>query len=496
MSDLKKKAAYAFLWDYIGRGGGQLVRFAITVVLARLLMPEDFGLVAMVTIVVTVATVIVDSGMGLALIQRQEVTDKHYSSAFVFNILLGFTLALILFLSADAIGRFYEVPIVARLARVMSLMFIISAFGNVQRSRLRKMLSYKVLTQADLLAAVLSGIVGISMAYLGFGLWSLIAQSLLTPLIANIFIYLKARWSPKLQFDWMAFKDLWSFGSRIFLSRFIDTLFINSDSMIIGKIFGQAQLGLYGRAKSLINLVVQYSAGSLENVLLPVFSQLQDDSERLKQAIFKFFHLLCLVVFFLTGLLYVTGEDIIIVLFTAKWSAAIPIFKLLILCCYVGPLGILLMNILGAKGNAKDHLKAEIIKKVLFVLTLIIGFQFGLMGYLYGYVILGGFTLYINIHYASREIGESIWYFWRKVLTYLSICAVCIALLYLLDKILNINHFVHMFLFGGLYTCLYFAAIWLFRVRGGIILQEEMVKYQIIHKIKSKLNVCKKKYLS
>ncbi len=486
---LKQKTVKAFIWDFIGKGAGQFVHFVTSIILARILLPEDFGLLAMITIIITVSRTLVDSGLGLSLIQRQDVTEKHYSSVFFFNIVIGLCLATILFCVSGLIADFYRQPMLVNITKAMSLIFIISSFGNVQRVKLRKTLNYRAITQSSLLSAIGSGTIGISLALCGFGVWSLVIQGLTQPLFSNILLYLQLRWSPKLQFDWQSLKQLWSFGFRMFISKFLDSLFINLDSVVIGKLFSPAILGYFFRAKSLTNIVVQYSSGSLANVLFPAFSQIQHDKERMKRVVFKTYHFLCMVVFFLTGLMYITGEDIVITLFTEKWLPSVPIFKILILCCYVGPLSGLLMNILSSQGNSKDYLRLEIIKKVFSVANLLVGFQFGFYGYLYGYAIISAFILFFNIFYASKEIHVSIWFFWQKIFPYMVICIVCVVVLIILQHFITMNHYAHFFVFSIIFTLLYWGGVKLLNLPGGIFLQEEIEKYQIGLRIKKILKI-------
>jgi O-antigen/teichoic acid export membrane protein len=430
-----------------------------------------------------------DMGLGLALIQRKEVDDNHYGSVFFFNIMVGAFLALVLFFCSTPLAKFYHREIIGQLAKVMSLLFVLNSFGNVLRIKLRKELDYGIPTQANLLAAVFSGAIGIIMAIKGFGVWSLVIQGLLNPLINNVYLFYRIHWRPKLIFKIKALQELWSFGFRMFISMLLDTVFSNLDSIIIGKLFSPATLGYFYRAKSLNNLIIQYSSSSLTSVLFPVISKLQAERDRLKDIIFRTFHLLNFITFFLVGLFYVTGQDIIIILFSSKWQPAIPLFKLLIISGYAYPLSAILVNIVGGLGNSRNLLKLEIIKKVFFGINLSVGFFFGIKGYLYGYTFVCAVSVCANVFLAANELSVSIKWFLSIIFPYLVIALIGDIMVLVIERFLHVNHIFDLFLASFIFIGCYGGLNKLFNLIGMKLLFNEIQKYHLFEEIRHRMNL-------
>jgi len=273
MDELKSKGTKAFIWDFFGKMAKQGMGFIVTIFLARLLEPSDFGLIAMVMVIVGIADVFSDIGLGGALIQRRRVLPVHYSSVFYLNISVGVLLALILFFSAEQVAAFYENEQLIPLAKVISLTFVLNAFSSVQVTKLRKELNFALITKVSFLSSFFSGIIGISLAFYGAGVWSLVAQSLSVGFIFNIFIWYASDWKPSFLFSFKALKQLWGFGFHMFLVGVLNAVFSRLDYIVIGKLFTPTALGFYQRAKSLNMMLVQYSSGSLMTVMFPVLSK-------------------------------------------------------------------------------------------------------------------------------------------------------------------------------------------------------------------------------
>ncbi len=304
MSTLKQQGTKAFLWDFTGKMATHGMGFVVSIFLARLLTPTDFGLVAMVMVIIGVARIFSDVGLGAALIQRRRVLPIHYASVFFFNISVGTLLSLITFFSAPLIADFYDNEALIPLAQTISISFIIGAFSAVQTTKLRKELNYAVLTRAGVTASLLSGIVGVGLAFYGAGVWALVAQSLFQGIFYNIFIWRTSHWKPTFSFSLKALMQLWAFGFHMFLSGLLNTIFASLDTLIIGKIFPPATLGYFNRAKSLNQMAITYSSGSLMSVLFPVLSKVQNDLPRFQHIIKKSLGIIVFIIFFLLGGLY------------------------------------------------------------------------------------------------------------------------------------------------------------------------------------------------
>lgn len=462
------------VWDFAGKIAGQTVMFVISIFLARLLSPQDFGLLAMVNVVIAFSTTLIDMGLGVAIIQRKEVTDVHYGSVFFFNIVVGLLLMALLYFSAPLIANFYGNQDLVAIARAMSFLFLLSSIGNVLRIKLRKELEYGIPTKAGILAAVVSGIVGVAMAFSGFGVWSLVLHALLNPVISNAYLFYKVKWRPKLVYKWEALKDLWNFGFKMFLSGLIDAFVTNADAVIIGKLFSPAVLGFYYRARSLNNYVVVYSSGSIMNVLFPTFSMIQDDKVRFMNAIAKGYHIINFMAFYLTGLFFLIGDALILSLFGAKWEPAIPYFRLIIVGAFGYPLSALLVNILKARGNSSGFLRLEIIKKIALVFALCFGFIWGIEGYLVCSLFAMVFSVVMNMYFAAKQVGTGVMYFMSISMPYILIMVVGAGGFFYGLRYLNLNY-SSQFLFGIIcFSVYFFLSAWLLKLKGMLYLVQEL----------------------
>lgn len=474
MENLKQKSFKAFAWDFSGKVAGQFVSFIISVFLARLLTPEDFGLVAMVSVVIAFSGSLMDMGLGVALVQKKDATDAHYGAVFFFNLFVGTLLSTIMFFSAGFIARYYEREIIKELAQAMSLIFLINSFGYVIRIKLRKELQLALQVQSNVLGAILSGAIGISMAFMGYGVWSLVVQSLTSILFKNAYLFIRVKWRPKLKFSLSALKDLWKFGFRMFLSNFLDTIFTSLDTLIIGKIFSATTLGLYYRAKSFKSLITQYTSGSLTTVMFPVFSQVQDDLDRLRSVFFKAFYFLCFVTFFLVGLLYVVGQDLIVIIYSSRWDAAVPFYKILILSAFGYPINALLVNVVSGTGNSKAFLKLAIVIKLATAANFIVGFMFGIEGFLYGLVLVTSFGLIVNSYFSSKQLHINMFIILKGIFPYLLLSAVLMfSIDWILTYYISLGIFLHLAISSIVFALSYLSLAWYFNMKGfGIFFTE------------------------
>lgn len=475
MSDnLKSKGINALLWDFFGKIARYGTTFIVTVFLARILEPSDFGLIAMVMVIIMVAMVFTDVGLSGALIQRRKVLPVHYSSVFYFNLIIGGLLTLLTFSSATWISEFYDNKALIPITEVIALMFIINAFSSVQTTKLRKELNYNALAKGEVSAAVLSGISGIVLALYGAGVWSLVVQALSRGVFYNIFIWTASQWVPSLLFSFKALRQLWGFGFRMFLSGLIEAVFLRLDIMIIGKLFTPAILGFYDQAKRLNEMIIHFSSGSIMTVLFPVLSKVQKDLPRFQKIVIRVLGIISFIVFYLLGLMYLISEEFIILLFTEKWLPSVEYFKILLLSGFAYPISALLVNILSSRGNSKAFLKLEIYKKILLSINLYVGFLFGIKGYLYGFVIVAVFGISLNILFVSREISLSFITFLKPVLIQM-IISIFSVLMILLTYNIESSIMINMMMKGALFTVFYLLISKLFKTNSYLYTMEQFV---------------------
>jgi len=311
----------------------------------------------------------------------------------------------------------------------------------------------------------------------------LVTQAIMYPIINNAYLFYRVRWRPRLIFQWQALKELWNFGFKMFMSGIIDTIFNNIDSLIIGKLFPPAILGYYFRSRSLNNYVVQYSSGSLMSVLFPALSKVQHNAESFKEKAFKGYNLINFAAFFFTGLFFVIGEDLIILMFGAKWQPSVELFHLIIITAFVYPLSSILVNILTASGNSTAFLKLEILKKIFLGLSLSLGFLWGIKGYLICNAIAYFISVYLNIVFASLQLKVSQRLFVNISIPYLLIIFILGGVLYYLQSIFQLGHFIHLCLSGTIYTLAYLIIVYMLKLPGFMLLKTELNHISYVKKI-------------
>jgi O-antigen/teichoic acid export membrane protein len=474
LSSLKHKSYNAIIWDMFGRYGNQAISFVISMVLARLLEPSDFGQLALVNVLIVFSGVLLDMGLGISLIQKQDVKEVHYGTVFWFNLFVGVILAILLFCASGLIASFYNDEKLKHLSMAMSLVFVNNAFGNVIRVRLRKELNYAIPVKANLFSAIIGGATGVIMAYWGYGVWSLVIQSILSGIIANIILFLLTRWKPNFKFQWQALKELWGFGFKMFIAGIMDTFFTQLDSIIIGKLFSPLSLGFYNRGKTLNTFIIQNASISFTSIIFPVITQIQQDKEKLTNLIDKSFHLITFISFFLCGLFYVGGRDIIVILFSEKWLDAVPFFKLIMLTGYVYPVSAILVSLITGRGNSGKNLKLEIIKKSMYGMVYIIGFHFGIEGFLIGNAIVGFFAIIANMFFAKSEISVSFFWFLNRFIPYLLVTLVIVLGIETIGYRPSNLNLINLTITGLSFASLYMGACYLLKIKGFTIAIEEI----------------------
>ena len=475
MSTLKQQGSKAFIWDFFGKMATHGMGFVVSIFLARLLEPSDFGLIAMVMVIVGMATVFTDVGLGAALIQRRKIRSIHYSSVFYFNIVVGLLLTVITYFSAPWISEFYNSTALIPLVQVMSFSFIIGAFSSVQSTRLRKELNYALLTKIGLISSLVSGVVGISLAFWGAGVWSLVVQTLLMGVVYNLIIWKAGQWKPTLAFSWKALTQLWGFGFRMFLSGMLDAIFTRIDFLIIGKLFPAETLGYFQRAKSLNGMVVQYSSGSLMAVLFPVLSKVQNDLSRFQNIIMKSLGIICFITFLLLGGLYLVSEELIVLLFSDKWLPSVDFFKILILSGFAYPISALLVNVLSSRGNSKSFLRLEIYKKSIASVNFIMLYFYGIDIFLYGLIVQAVLGVSLNILFASREVNLPFFIFVKPIVTQMFITVTAVVLTLGITKNIESIDIIMLILKGGVFTLVYGLINFIFKTSSWVYFLEQIM---------------------
>jgi len=400
----KAKTIRGLLWSSLEQGGRQGIHVVITIILARLLLPEQFGLIGMLAIFLGVAQSFIDSGFASALIQREKATHVDECSIFYFNILIGILAAGLLCAVAPWIASFYEQPRLTSLTRVLSLKLIISAFGVVQISLLTKRLDFKTQLKIGVIATVLSGAVGVTMAVHGFGVWSLVAQSLGLSLVQTVLLWIFNTWRPGLVFSFTALREMFGFGSRLLVSGLLNRIFEDIHLLVIGKLFAVGDVGLFYQAKRLPQIVTQNVSGPVARVVFPAFATIQDDAVRLKHCMRKAVTVLSFANFPLMIGLAVVARSFVIVLLTDKWLPAVPYIQLMCVVGLLYPLHAINLNLLKAKGRSDLFLRLEVLKRILVVISIAVCYRWGITGLIYGQIVVSLLAYYLNSYYTGKLI--------------------------------------------------------------------------------------------
>jgi len=474
LSDLKAQGTRAFIWDFIGKIASQGMSIVIMIVLARLLNPSDFGLIAIVMVIIGIANVFRDLGLSGALIQRKKVLPIHYSSVFYFNLFIGTILTLTIYFSSPWISQFYNNQELIPLMQVMSLTFLLGAFSSVQTTLLHKELNYALATKIKLISSLSSGVLGVALAYFGAGVWSLVAQTLSMGVIYNIIIWYVSQWKPRFAFSWKALKQLWAFGFNMFLSGIIEAVYTRLDFMIIGKVFTLEILGYFQQAKSMSAMLVQYSSGSLVSVLFPVLSKIQHDLPRYQNVIIKAHGIISFSIFLLIGASYLISEELIVLVFGDKWLPSVAIFKILILSGFSYPIGSLMVSVLSSRGKSKAFLRLEIYKKMVGSVNLLVLYFFGIDIFLYGLIIQAVINNYFNILFAAREIKLGCMIFVKPIIIQVCIAITGVVLTTLMTSNMELTDIPMLMIKGSIFILLYILMNILFKTNSFQYVREQV----------------------
>ena len=377
------------------------------IVLARLLTPQDYGIIGILVVFLAIANTFIDCGFTSALVQNQKRTEIDFSTAFYFNIFIAVIFYGILFVLSPYIASFYKLPILTSVTRVLALSLPISALVAVNRAKLQIAVDFKTQTKASLSAVILSGIIGIWLAYKGFGVWALVAQAILGNIFNVILLFYFVRWLPLLQFSLSSFRKMFGFGSKLLLSNLLDTLYTNMYPLVIGKFFSTAELGLYSRAFHFANLPSNISTSIVSRVTFPILSQIQDDKPKLFAVYKQYLAVACAIYAPIILGICAIAKPLILVLIGAKWQGTIVLLRILCIACAFDCITSVNLNLLYVKGYTHLVLKLNVIKKTIAFVILVIFLQFGLQGLCYGQILYAQIAVFLNTYYTEKILGLS-----------------------------------------------------------------------------------------
>lgn len=405
--NLKRKTVSGVMWSAIERFSLQGVQFVMQLVMARLLLPSDYGMIAMLTIFLQIAQAFIDSGFTNALIQKKDRTEVDYSTVFYFNIIIALLFYCILFVSAPLIAKFYNMPDLILVMRVMALSLIILSFSAVHKTKLTIEINFKIQSKITLIAAGISGIIGVGIAYWGYGVWALVYQSILNAMLTTILFNCFYRWKPLKTFSMKSFKRLFSFGSKLLVSGLIHTVYYNLYGIVIGKRFSAAELGYYTRAEQFAILPSYNLSAIITRVTFPILSSIQDDNERLASTYRKYIRLSSYLIFPLMVGLASLANPLVDLFLTEKWNGTVALLQILCFDWMFDHLSGINLNLLYVKGRSDLALRLEIIKKIIAITILLASIPLGIIGMCLGRVLYSLIATYANTYYTNSLIGLS-----------------------------------------------------------------------------------------
>lgn len=401
---LKKKTVKGTLWSTVERFSVQGIIFVVMIIMARILTPADYGLVGMLTIFIAISQSLIDSGFSQALIRKQDRSEIDNSTVFYFNIGVGIILYIILFFFAPLIAKFYNEPLLIPITRTIGLSLILNSLVVVQRAMLTVQLDFKTQAKASLSGAIISGVIGIWMAYSGFGVWAIVWQQISNFAVITALLWILSKWKPIWAYSWKSFKELFSFGSKLLASGLLDTMYRNIYLIVIGKVFKASDLGYYTRANQFADFASSNITGIFQRVTYPVLCTIQEDDKRLAEVYRKLLKTSAFVIFPLMLGLAAVASPMVITILTEKWLYSAVLLQILCFSQMWFPVHAINLNLLQVKGRSDLFLRLEIIKKIIGVAILCITLPFGLTALCWGMVANSIIALIINTHYTGKLI--------------------------------------------------------------------------------------------
>lgn len=420
MGELRSKALKGVLWSGIDKAGVKAMSFIVSIVIARILSPSDYGIIGMIVVFIAIANIFIDSGMSQALVQRKNRTQADMSTAFYFNIAVAVICYSVLFLTAPIISRFYQVQLLTPVLRILGLNIIISSFATVQRANLQAHLDFRTIAFVNLAGVLVSGCVGIYMARTGYGVWALVGQQMSSTGVATFVYWMFGKWHPKTGFSKDSFKALWKFGSKLLATGLVSTILREIYSVAIGKVYRSSELGYYTRAVQTSDMVAITTNDIINAVTFPILSSLQDNREKMVEVYSRMLGMTAFFIFPIMTGLAVVANPFISVLLTDKWLPVVPLLQWLCFARMFTPISALNMNILNAVGRSDLFMKLDFSKMPLIVLTMFITIPLGVKAIVIGSFVSTFICYFINAYLPGKlfnfGVKAQFKIFWRIVL--------------------------------------------------------------------------------
>lgn len=401
---LKQQTKRGLYWSFFNQFANYGMQFCVGIVMARLLSPSDYGITALPAVFMAVAYLLQNGGLGDALVRKMDLKEIDLSTSFYYSIIVGLSLYIVLFVSAGWIADFYDTPVLVPLIRVTALCFLWGPLCTVQNVILKRRLDFKTPAKISVCTKVFSAIVGISLAYMGYGLWALVVSGLVSGLLDLMLKWLVVRWLPKSGWSKESFRYLWGYGNKIMASGLLDTLYNNITPIFIGKYYSPADLGVYNRAQGYAAMPSQNVTGVIQGVTFPVLSKMQDNNEQLARNYRKMLRTTAFIVFPMMMMLSALARPLVITMITVKWESCIILLQIICFSMMWYPIHAINLNLLQVKGRSDLFLRLEIIKKVIGISILAFTLPRGLIVFCCGTIVSSMISLIINTYYTGKLI--------------------------------------------------------------------------------------------
>lgn len=402
MASVKEDTIKSVKWSAIEKFSTQAMQFVLGLIMARLLLPSDYGTVGMLAIFIAVSQTFVDSGFTNALIRKLDRTETDYSTVFFFNLGVAVLFYALLFVCAPFIADFFQVPILSPILRVQSTTLIFGALMGVHNAKLTIKLDFKALAQRSVLSTLISGIVGVFCAYYGMGVWALVVQTVLGQVINMVFVWMYLRWKPQITFSWSSFREMGSFGSKLLASSLLQTIYTNLTTLVVGKFFTAKELGYYNRGTQFATLPVNTMNSVIGKVVYPILVNIQNDDKHLVSVYRKYICFMSIPIFFGCMLLASIAKPMILMLLTEKWAQAIIYLQIFAFAIMFDHICSINLELLKVKGRSDLFLRLEIIKKTISIIILFASIPFGVIGVCVSKIIYTQIAVFINTYYTGK----------------------------------------------------------------------------------------------
>ncbi len=463
------------MWNGLGNTGSSLISFVSNIVLARLLLPSDFGCIAMLYVFMALSNTLINGGFGAALIQKKDPTKEDYNTVFYWNIIAALLLYFILFFFSPVIARFYQLPQLSSVLRIHAIALVTSSLGMIQRTQLVKNLKFKEISKVVLISISCGTITAITMAYCGFGVWSLVASNLVHSVMGVLLFWKKSSWRPAWCFSFKSFKELFSFGGLIALVGIINTLYGNIQALIIGKRFSATDVGYFNQAKRLEFVPSDTVTMIVDQVTFPVFSKIREDATKLVSGIRTNVKAVSFLNFALYVLLIIIAYPLIHLIYGDKWDAAIPYFQILCLAGMVYSLDKVNLNVIKSLGKGTLFFLTQIITRIVGISIIFLGMRWGIYGLLWALVLSSYLNFFVSSVVRSRVVNYSLVKQLGDILPSLLLAIFAGFVSWLLGRYIDIHFVLKMLVQSLIFAAVYLGLSYLIKLDGYLICKDAAI---------------------